>query len=343
MKAVFITEHGGIDKIKFDEVKKPVISSKEVLIKLKAASLNHLDIWVRQGILGIKVEFPHILGSDGAGVVEEAGQEVKNVKIGDKVLLNPGISCNTCEFCSAGEHSLCPAFHLLGEHVNGTYAEYVKTPFENVHRIPENLSFEEAASFPLVFLTAWRMLISKARLLPGETILILGIGGGVSSAALLIAKHTGARVIVTSGDNNKIEKSKQLGADIAINYNKKDFAKEIRNLTQKRGVDVLLDNIGSVTWIKSLSSLARGGRLVTCGATTGANPQTDIQRIFWNQISVLGSTMGNRKEFLQILNLFEVNNLKPVIDSVFLLKDFREAQKKMEEKKQFGKIVIKIY
>ena len=343
MKAVFITEHGGIDKIKFDEVKKPVISSKEVLIKLKAASLNHLDIWVRQGIPGIKVEFPHILGSDGAGVVEEAGQEVKNVKAGDKVLLNPGISCNTCEFCSAGEHSLCPAFHLLGEHVNGTYAEYVKAPFENVHRIPGNLSFEEAAAFPLVFLTAWRMLISKARLLPGETILILGIGGGVSSAALRIAKHTGARVIVTSGDNNKIEKAKQLGADIAINYNKKDFAKEIRNLTQKRGVDVLLDNIGSVTWIKSLSSLARGGRLVTCGATTGANPQTDIQRIFWNQISVLGSTMGNRKEFLQILNLFEVNNLKPVIDSVFLLKDFREAQKKMEEKKQFGKIVIKIY
>ncbi|OGL38694.1 MAG: hypothetical protein A2042_01310 [Candidatus Schekmanbacteria bacterium GWA2_38_11] len=343
MKAVFITEHGGIDKIKFDEVKKPVISSKEVLIKLKAASLNHLDIWVRQGIPGIKVEFPHILGSDGAGVVEEAGQEVKNVKAGDKVLLNPGISCNTCEFCSAGEHSLCPAFHLLGEHVNGTYAEYVKAPFENVHRIPGNLSFEEAAAFPLVFLTAWRMLISKARLLPGETILILGIGGGVSSAALRIAKHTGARVIVTSGDNNKIEKAKQLGADIAINYNEKDFAKEIRNLTQKRGVDVLLDNIGSVTWIKSLSSLARGGRLVTCGATTGANPQTDIQRIFWNQISVLGSTMGNRKEFLQILNLFEVNNLKPVIDSVFLLKDFREAQKKMEEKKQFGKIVIKIY
>ena len=343
MKAVFITEHGGIDKIKFDEVKKPVISSKEVLIKLKAASLNHLDIWVRQGIPGIKVEFPHILGSDGAGVVEEAGQEVKNVKAGDKVLLNPGISCNTCEFCSAGEHSLCPTFHLLGEHVNGTYAEYVKAPFENIHRIPGNLSFEEAAAFPLVFLTAWRMLISKARLLPGETILILGIGGGVSSAALRIAKHTGARVIVTSGDNNKIEKAKQLGADIAINYNKKDFAKEIRNLTQKRGVDVLLDNIGSVTWIKSLSSLARGGRLVTCGATTGANPQTDIQRIFWNQISVLGSTMGNRKEFLQILNLFEVNNLKPVIDSVFLLKDFREAQKKMEEKKQFGKIVIKIY
>ena len=342
MKAVFISEHGGIDKIKFDEVKKPVISSKEVLIKLKAASLNHLDIWVRQGIPGIKVEFPHILGSDGAGIVEEAGNEVKNVKAGDKVFLNPGISCNTCECCSAGEHSLCPTFHLLGEHVNGTYAEYVKAPFENVHRIPENLSFEEAAAFPLVFLTAWRMLISKARLLPGETILILGIGGGVSGAALRIAKQIGARVIVTSGDNNKLEKAKQLGADIGINYNEKDFAKEIRSLTNKRGVDVVLDNIGAATWIKSLSSLTRGGRLVTCGSTSGANPQTDIQRIFWNQISVFGSTMGNRKEFLQILNLFDVNNLKPIIDSVFLLKDFKEAQNRMENKNQFGKIVIKI-
>jgi len=343
MKAVFISEHGGIDKIKFDEVKKPVISSKEVLIKLKAASLNHLDIWVRQGIPGIKVEFPHILGSDGAGIVEEAGSEVKNVKAGDKVLLNPGISCNTCEFCSAGEHSLCPTFHLLGEHVNGTYAEYVKAPFENVHRMPGNLSFEEAAAFPLVFLTAWRMLISKARLLPGETILILGIGGGVSGAALRIAKQIGARVIVTSGDNNKLEKAKQLGADIGINYNETDFAKEVRNLTNKRGVDVVLDNIGAATWIKSLSSLTRGGRLVTCGSTTGANPQTDIQRIFWNQISVFGSTMGNRKEFLQILNLFDVNNLKPIIDSVFPLKDFKEAQNRMENKNQFGKIVIKIY
>lgn len=342
MKAVYITEHGSIDKLNYGDLKEPQISPREVLIKLKAASLNHLDIWVRQGIPGIKVEFPHILGSDGSGIVEQVGSEVKNVKVGEKVLLNPGVSCNACEQCNSGEHSQCSTFHLLGEHVNGTFAESVKAPFENVHPIPDGLSFEEAAAFPLVFLTAWRMLVSKARILPGETILILGIGGGVSSAALQIAKQIGAKVIVTSGDNEKIKKAKQAGAEEGINYNETDFVKEIRRITNKRGVDVVLDSIGAATWTKSLSCLTKGGRLITCGATTGLNPQTNIQRIFWNQISIFGSTMGNRKEFLQVFSLFNVNRIKPIIDSVFPLKNFKDAQIKMESKKQFGKIVIRI-
>src|SRR3990172_6854056 len=336
MKAVFINEHGNIDKLKYGDLKEPQISPREVLIRLKTASLNHLDIWVREGMPGLKVEFPHILGADGAGIIEQIGSDVKNVKVGDKVLLNPGISCNACEQCNSGEHSQCSTFHLLGEHVNGTFAEFVKAPFENVHSIPGGLSFEEAAAFPLVFLTAWRMLVSKAKLLPGETILILGIGGGVSSAALQIAKQIGARVFVTSGEKRKLEKAKELGSDYGINYNETDFVKEVRKLTEKRGVDVVLDNVGAATWTKSLACLAKGGRIVTCGATTGSDPQTDIQRIFWNQITVFGSTMGNRKEFSQVLNLFKVNKLEPTIDSVFPLRDFKDAQKKMEEKEQFG-------
>ncbi len=342
MKAVFITEHGSIDKLNYGDLKKPQISPGEVLIKLKAASLNHLDIWTREGIPGTKVEFPHILGSDGAGIIEQTGSEVKNVKIGDKVLLNPGISCGTCEQCNSGEHSQCSTFHLLGEHVNGTFAEFAKAPFENVHLIPDRLSFEEAAAFPLVFLTAWRMLVTKARILPGETILILGIGGGVSSAALQIAKQIGARVIVTSGDNEKIQKAKQIGAEEGINYNDTDFVKEVRRITNKKGVDVVLDSIGAATWTKSLACLTKGGRLITCGATTGPNPQADIIRIFWNQISIFGSTMGNRKEFLQVLSFFNVNRIKPIIDSVYQLNNFKDAHAKMEGKKQFGKIVIKI-
>jgi NADPH:quinone reductase-like Zn-dependent oxidoreductase len=342
VKAIVIHEHGGIDKLKFEDVPKPEISSKEVLIEVKAASLNHLDIWVRQGIPGAKLAFPHILGSDGAGIVAEVSEEVKTVKKGDKVLLNPGISCGNCEWCLKEEQSECSTFHLLGEHINGTFAEFVKAPEGNVHPIPEHLTFSEAAAFPLVFLTAWRLLITKAKIKPGEVILILGIGGGVASAALQIAKSTGLKAIVTSSSSEKLKKAKGFGADEIINYSNQDFAGEVRSLTDKKGVDVVLDNVGAKTWQESLKSLKKGGRLVTCGATTGPNPPEDIQRIFWNQLTIFGSTMGNRREFKEVLQFMDSTKIKPVIDKVFPLEKGADAQKYMEEGKQFGKIVLTV-
>lgn len=342
MKAMVIHGHGGIEKLCYEDIPEPVISDNDVLIRLYSASLNRLDIWVRGGLPGLKVAFPHTLGSDGAGVVAKVGTGVRKFQIGDPVLVDPGISCGRCEFCQAGEHSLCATFHLLGEHVPGTFAEYVKVPQENVYPIPEGFSFEEAAAFPLTYLTAWRMLVTKARIRPAEDILILGIGGGVSCAALQIAKHAGARVIATSSSDEKLEKARRHGANFTINYRTHDFVEEVRLLTQQRGVDLVVNSVGGDSWSRSLICLAKGGRMVTCGATTGSQSPTDIGRIFWNQLTILGSTMGNRQEFSQVLSLVRKGKVRPIIDSVFPLQDAVKAIEHMESQKQFGKIVLKI-
>ena len=342
MKASYFREHGGLDKIRYGDLPDPVPGPGQVRVRIRAGALNHLDIFVRNGIPGMPVRLPHVMGSDGAGVVESIGPGVTRAKPGDEVVLNPGIHCGTCEFCLKGEHSLCVSFHLLGEHIWGTFADYVVAPEINAYPKPAGLTWEESAAFPLTFLTAWRMLVTKAKAIPGESLLIIGIGGGVSLAALQIAKMLGLTVGVTSGSTDKIRRAEEMGADFGIDHGSADIARETRKITGKRGVDIVLDSVGKATWKQSIASLARGGRLLTCGATTGPNPEEDIARIFWNQLTVLGSTMGTHAEFAGMLRMFQGGKVRPVIDSVFPLPEAKEAERRLEEKRQFGKIVLRV-
>ena len=343
MKAVRIHEHGGVDKLRYEEAENPRISSpNEVIVKLRAASVNHIDIWVRLGATGIAIPMPHILGGDGAGVIFEVGGEVSNVRPGDAVCLYLFSGCGQCEFCLSHRDFMCVYVRALGERLDGTYAEYVRLPAENCFPIPAGMSFAEAAAFPLVFVTVWRMLITNARLKPGETILIIGIGGGVAGAALQVAKKIGANVIVTSGSDEKLELAKKYGAAHTINHREKDFAQEVRAFTENRGVDVVLDCVAGEVWQKSLTALARGGRLVTCGATAGGSPETDLTPIFTKHLQIFGSTLGSRDEFRQLLSFMAVAEIKPIIDQVFPLSEAAAAQRRMEEAKQFGKIVLQI-
>lgn len=288
------------------------------------------------------IVLPHILGADGAGIVVEVGRQVKNVKTGDSVCLYPPAGCRQCEFCMTDRDFMCIRMRVLGERESGTYAQYVRLPARNCFPIPSGLSFEEAAALPLVFLTVWRMLVTNGQLQPGEHVLILGIGGGVASAALQIASHVGTHIIVTSSSDEKLEMAKNWGAHHGINYRKRDVAKEVRALTGKRGVDVVVDSVGGESWIPSLAALAKGGRLLTCGATAGYDPPTDLRRIFWNNLKILGSTLGSREDFGQVLNFLRISQTRPIIDQIFPLKEVREAHRRLEEGKQFGKIVLEI-
>jgi NADPH:quinone reductase-like Zn-dependent oxidoreductase len=342
LKAAFFREHGGLDKIQYGDLPDPTPGPGQVRVRIRAGALNHLDLFVLRNIPGISVALPHVMGSDGAGVVDAVGPGVARVRPGDEVVLNPGIHCGTSEFCLKGEHSLCVTFHLLGEHIAGTFASLVVAPEINAYPKPAGLTWEEAAAFPLTFLTAWRMLVTKARAKPGESLLVVGIGGGVAVAALQIAKMLGLTVWVTSGSADKLSRAKTLGADFGIDPAEADFSREIRKFTEKRGVDIVLDSVGKATWKQSIASLAKGGRLITCGATTGPNPEEDIARIFWNQLSVHGSTMGTHGEFADMLRMFHGGRLHPVIDAVFPLSQAREATRRLEEKRQFGKIVLRV-
>lgn len=343
MKAVRIHEHGGVDKLRYEEVEEPKLSSPtEAIVQLKTASLNRVDLWSRQGFTGMEISLPHILGADGAGIVVEAGERAHNARKGDAVCLYPPSGCGQCEFCSTDREFMCVHLRVLGERTQGTYAEYVKVPAANCFPIPPGLSFEEAAAFPLVFITVWRMLVTNAELKPGEDVLILGIGGGVATAALQLAKQMGAHVFVTSSSDEKLEMAKNWGANHGINYLRSDFAKEVRTLTGKRGVDVVVDCVGGDSWVKSLATLVKGGRLVTCGATAGVNPQTDIRRIFWNHLKIFGSTLGSREEFRQLLGFIQASRVRPIIDQIFPLKEAAAAQRRLEEGKQFGKVVLQI-
>jgi NADPH:quinone reductase-like Zn-dependent oxidoreductase len=343
LKAVCIREHGGREKLRYEELDDPKLaSSREVIVQLKTAALNRIDIWNREGLTGMEVSMPHVLGGDGAGIVSDVGVEVDCVKKGDAVCLYPASGCGRCEFCQSDRDYMCVELRVLGERLQGTYAEFVKVPAENCFPIPAGMSYEEAAAFPLVFITLWRMLVTNAALKPGETVLILGIGGGVASAALQLAKEMRARVIVTSSSDEKLALARRLGADHGINYVKSDFVKEARAFTGKRGVDVVVDSVGGESWAKSLASLAKGGRLVTCGATTGAFPQTNIRRIFWNHLSIFGSTLGSRREFCHLLHFLGVSGMKPIVDRVFPLQEAAAAHQRLEEGKQFGKIVLRI-
>ncbi len=340
MKAIRFHEHGGPEKLCYEEVPDPRPGPGEVLIQLRAAALNHLDLFCRNGLPGVVL--PHIGGADGSGIVVATDDGSQDPPIGERVLINPGLSDGVCSYCQAGEHSLCDRFKILGEQVDGTFAEYVVVPRENVMRIPDFLDFAAAAAYPLVTLTAWRMLMTKAQLRPGETVLILGVGGGVSSAAVQIAKLAGARVFATSGSDAKLERAQRLGADVTINYREKDFSREVWMMTDKRGVDVIVENVGQATWPGSIRALAKGGRLVTCGATSGPKPDEDIRRIFTKQVTIMGSTMGNRREFATIVALLAAGALKPLVDTTLPLAQAAEAQQALEQAEQFGKIVLTI-
>lgn len=314
-------------------------------VALRAAALNHLDLFVAQGLPGTADRFPWIVGADGAGTVESVGPGVTSVYPGDGVILNPGISDYSCEFCRAGEHSLCVNYKILGEHLPGTLAEMVTVPVHNVVRAPTlspPLTWGEAAAFSLVTLTAWRMVVTRAQVRAGELVLIWGIGGGVSLTALRIAKLLGARVIATSSNDTKLAAARQLGADITYNHKTQKVAQEIRALTNKRGVDVVIENVGAATWDESLRSLRRGGRLVTCGATSGPEVKLDIRRLFWHHWSILGSTMGNAAEYAEIVRRLGQGELRPVVDRAFPLTRARQAYERLERAEQLGKIVVEI-
>ena len=335
--------YGGVEQLFYEDANDPRLTQpNDAIVKLNAASLNHIDIWNRLGVTGIAFQLPHILGADGAGVVVEVGKEVPNLKAGDAVCLYPATGCGSCEFCLAGRDLLCVRLRVLGERLEGTYAEYVKLPAANCFPIPVGLSFEEAAAFPLVFITVWRMLITNAQLKPGETLLIIGIGGGVASAALQVAKHIGAQVIVTSGSDEKLNRAKNLGAGLGVNHRRNDFLQGVNHLTGGQGVDVVLDCVAGEIWQKSLASLTPGGRLVTCGATAGGQPLDDLTAICSKQLKIYGSTLGSREEFRQLLNFMAVKKIKPIVDSVFSLNEAATAQRYLEETKQFGKVVLQI-
>lgn len=344
MRGLTISAHGGVDRIEYrEDLEEPRIRHDgDVRLRMRAAALNHLDLFVLAGLPGVTITPPWVLGADGTGVVESLGVGVTSVQVGDPVVINPGLSDRTCEYCRAGEQPLCPRFGILGEHQPGTMAERVVVPATNVSRIPRDADVAEAAAFTLSTLTAYRMLVSRARLAAGERVLIWGIGGGVAIACLQIAKLLGAHVTVTSGSEQKLERAQSLGADDVINHAGVDVGREIRARTGKKGVDVVVDSVGEATWSQSLGALGRRGRLVTCGATSGPMVTTDVRRLFWNQWSILGSTMGNDAEFAAVVEHFNAGRLRPIVDTVFQLSDGRRAFERLERGGQFGKLVVRI-
>jgi NADPH:quinone reductase-like Zn-dependent oxidoreductase len=342
MKAIAYAEHGGPEVLKFVDAAQPAIGAGEVLVRVKACALNHLDLWLRKGIPSLKIPLPHIPGSDVAGEVASLGSGVTNVKVDERVMLQPGISCGLCEKCLAGEDNLCRSYKILGETVDGGCAEYVKAPAVNCVPIPEGVTFEQAAAFPLVSLTAWHMLVARARLKPAEAVLVLGAGSGVGGAAIQIAKASGAWVIATAGSDAKLAKARELGADELINHSTQKIATEVKRLTGRRGVDVVFEHVGEATWNESIRSLVPGGRLVTCGATTGYNGSVDIRYLFTRQISLLGSFMGAKADLLAAVEFLKRGLLKPVVDVVMPIERCADAHRRLAQREQFGKIVLKV-
>lgn len=348
MRACVLTATGAnpSDQLQITDVPDaPAPQAGEVRVAIRAAALNHLDLFVAEGMPGSGPKFPHVVGSDGAGVVESVGAGVPAVRPGDRVLLNPGIADYSCEFCRAGEQSLCSAYKILGEHLPGTMAELVTLPAHNVAPLPAvspELTWAEAAAFSLVTLTAWRMVVTRAQVQAGETVLVWGIGGGVSLAALRIAKLRGARVIATSSDDAKLAEARRLGADVTLNHRTQKVSQEVRALTQKRGVEVVVENVGAATWDESLRCLKRGGRLVTCGATSGPQVSMDLRRLFWHHWTIMGSTMGNAREYAEIVRRLGAGELRPIVDRVYPLAEAPRAYERLAKGEQLGKVVVSV-
>jgi NADPH:quinone reductase-like Zn-dependent oxidoreductase len=340
MKAVRFHEHGSIDVLKYEDAPDPKIEANEVLVKVRACALNHLDLWLRKGVSSWKLPMPHIVGSDISGEVAAVGSLVHRVKPGDRILLAPGISCGQCEQCFKGLDSACRSYTLFGVMVDGGYAEYVKSPEMNAIPIPGDLSFDEAAAVPLVSVTAWHMLMTRAQLRPGEDVLVIAAGSGVGSIAIQVARLMSARVIAVAGTDAKLEKARELGADEVINHRKQSIAQEVKRLTGGRGVDVVMDHVGTAVWEDCFESLATYGRFVTCGVTSGHEAKLNLQALFGHQRTLLGSFMGGKGELLEVLKFIGQRKVRAVIDSVFPLSEATAAQKKMEDRNLFGKILL---
>lgn len=341
MKAVLFHQHGGTDVLRWEEAPDPDLAPGEVLVRVRACALNHLDLWERRGLPHVPIPLPHISGSDVAGEVVAA--EAPGVATGTRVMLQAGVSCGRCAACLSGRDNECPRYEVLGyRNHQGGYAELVKVPVQNLVPIPDHVDFVHAAAFPLTFVTAWHMLVTKARVKRGEDVLILAAGSGVGQAAVQIARLHGARVIATAGSDEKLDKARALGAADVVHHHKQDIADEIRRLTNKRGVDVVIEHVGEATWARSVRALARGGRLVTCGATTGPKGTLDLAAVFSKQLSIQGSYMGTKGELLEAAPLFFAGQLTPVIDRTFPLADAARAQQRLEDSEQFGKIVLEV-
>jgi NADPH:quinone reductase-like Zn-dependent oxidoreductase len=344
MNALTLSAHGGFEHLalRTDLPEPRLREPTDVLVRVRAAALNHLDLWLVDGLPGVTIVPPWVVGTDATGIVEAVGPEVENVAVGEPVVINAGLSDRTCEYCRDGEHPLCVRFRVMGEHVPGLAAERVVVPTTNVRTIPTSAPVEVAGGFTLAAMTAWRMVVSRARVTADDDVLIWGAGGGVAHMALQIAKLRGARVWVTSGSDAKLERARRLGADETLNHRTQDVPAEIRARTGKRGVTVVIDSVGEATWERSLRALGRRGRLVTCGGTSGPMVQTDVRRLFWNQWTIMGSTMGNDAEFDAVVQLFRAGRLAPVVDSVFALEDGRRAYERLASGEQFGKVVLRV-
>jgi NADPH:quinone reductase-like Zn-dependent oxidoreductase len=342
VKAIRFHQHGGPEVLALEEVPDPPCPEDGAVLEIRAAGVNHLDLWVRRGLPGMKIPLPRIPGADAAGVVREVGPAVTAVAPGQRVLLVPQDSCGQCEFCGGGDASMCREWGIWGEHGDGTYAERIAVPAHCLWPIPDALSFEAAAAAPLALLTAWRLVVTRGRLRPGEDVLIHGVGAGVGTFCLQLAKLAGARAIVTASSDEKLEKARRLGADVAINYAREDWPRRVREATSKRGVDLVVDYIGKETWAKSLASLRRGGRLVTCGATTGYDPVEDLRQIFYRQLEVIGCTMGSLKEFSDAMRCLFAGRIAPVVDAVLPLADAAGAHRRIESRQVFGKVVLAV-
>ena len=338
MKAVRIHQHGGRDVLKYDDIPIPKNNQNQCLVKIKAAALNHLDIWVRKGIPGVPL--PMIMGSDGAGIVEKVGKNVSEFTVGDRILIQPLIYCGTCRWCTENKENYCEKWGIFGENRDGTQCEYMAINSNHLRIIPDSMSYEEAAAFPLVTETAYAMLIDRANIQQGETVFVWGASSGVGSMAIQIAKAMGCKVVTAVGNSKKGDFAEKLGADKIVNYKKNDIIKIVKGFTNLRGVDVVVEHVGTKTWDTSLRILGKGGRLVTCGATTGSEAKFDIRRLFYKQQSILGSTMGNVKSLDRALEMYRNGDIKPIVDKCFKMSEMQNAHTYLENGNQIGKVLV---
>lgn len=343
MKAVVYHEHGGPEVVRYEDVPDPTIKATEVLVRVRASACNYNDIWARQGMPAVRIPFPHLPGSDLSGEVAEVGSEVTTAQVGQKVILHPGVSCRTCESCTSGHEYLCRSYKVYGFQtgpLQGAHAEYAVVPEANVVPMPPNLTFEEAAAVPLVFLTAWHMLVTRSQMKAGDDVLIWGAGGGLGTAAIQVVKVFGARAIAVAGTDEKLKMAEELGADDKINHSTQDVVAEVRRLTNRKGADIVFEHVGQDTWERSILAAAWGGKVVTCGSTTGHEAKTDLRHLFNRHLNLVGSHMGTKAELLQVMKFVERGQLKPVIQAVLPQKETAKAQQMMENRAHFGKIVL---
>ena len=340
MRAVRFHAHGGPDVLKFEDAPDPIARPGWAVVRVRACALNHLDLWQRRGLERVKIPFPHISGADVAGEIAAMGDDSTGYATGQRVMLQPGLSCGRCAACLSGEDNFCQRYDVLGYQSDGGYAELVAVPVANLIPLPDHVSYEQAAAFPLAFLTAWHMLFSRAGMKAGDTVLVLAAGSGVGQAAVQIAKTFHARVLATAGGDTKLELARTLGADEVIDHYREDIVSRVRALTHNRGVDIVIEHVGTATWEKSVRALARGGRVVTCGATTGHQTTLDLRHLFARQLALIGSYMGGKAELLQAAELFFRSLLSPVVDSTMPLSEAAQAHARLESSEHFGKIVL---